>query len=139
MSEYDDIIQLSHHQSKTRPHMSMLGRAAQFSSFAALTGYEEAVCETARLTTSEKLLSEDKQAELDRKLEMIRNSFPNSPEAILTYFVSDAKKEGGEYQTIRARIKKIDPYERVIVLVDKTRIPIDHIADISEDGFLTNY
>lgn len=137
--KYDDIINLLHHQSKIRPHMSLLNRAAQFSPFAALTGYGEAVDETARLTASEIDLAEDKRAELDRKLEIIRNSLPNSPEVILTYFVNDDKKEGGEYQTIQAKIKRIDPYERIIILVDKTKIPIDHIAEISYDNSVTEF
>ena len=75
--KYDDIMDLPHHQSKTRPRMSLLNRAAQFSPFAALTGYGETVKEAARLTTPEIELSEDRRAELDRKLEILKSSLPS--------------------------------------------------------------
>ena len=132
--KYDDIMDLPHHQSKTRPRMSLLNRAAQFSPFAALTGYGETVKEAARLTTPEIELSEDRRAELDRKLEILKSSLPSCPEVTLVFFVGDTKKEGGEYQTVRGRIKKIDPCGRVIVLADQRRIPIDHILDIRGSG-----
>ena len=132
--KYDDIMDLPHHRSKTRPRMSLLNRAAQFSPFAALTGYGETVKEAARLTTPEIELSEDRRAELDRKLEILKSSLPSCPEVTLVFFVGDAKKEGGEYQTVRGRIKKIDPCGRVIVLADQRRIPIDHILDIRGSG-----
>ena len=132
--KYDDIMDLPHHQSKTRPRMSLLNRAAQFSPFAALTGYGETVKEAARLTTPEIELSEDRRAELDRKLEILKSSLPSCPEVTLVFFVGDAKKEGGEYQTVRGRIKKIDPCGRVIVLADQRRIPVDHILDIRGSG-----
>ena len=134
--KYDDIMDLPHHQSKTRPPMSLLNRAAQFSPFAALTGYGETVKEAARLTTPEIELSEDRRAELDRKLEILKSSLPSCPEVTLVFFVGDAKKEGGEYRTVRGRIKKIDPCGRVIVLADQRRIPIDHILDIRGSGTL---
>ena len=132
--QYEDIIHLPHPVSKTRPQMPMSDRAAEFSPFAALTGYGETVKEAARLTTPEIELSEDRRAELDRKLEILKSSLPSCPEVTLVFFVGDAKKEGGEYQTVRGRIKKIDPCGRVIVLADQRRIPIDHILDIRGSG-----
>ena len=108
-NRYDDIISLPHHQSKTRPHMPLIDRAAQFSPFAALTGYDDAVKETARQTERKAELSEEMQTCLQEKLQ------------ILTYFEADEKKAGGTYRTIRGRVLRIDEYRRVIVLLEEER------------------
>ena len=94
-NRYDDIISLPHHQSKTRPHMPLIDRAAQFSPFAALTGYDDAVKETARQTERKAELSEEMQACLQEKLQILQAQIPTKPEAILTYFEADEKKAGG--------------------------------------------
>ena len=88
-NRYDDIISLSHHQSKTRPHMPLIDRAAQFSPFAALTGYDDAVKETARQTERKAELSEEMQTCLQEKLQILQARIPTKPEAILTYFEAD--------------------------------------------------
>lgn len=111
---YDDIISLPHHQSKTRPQMPLIDRAAQFSPFAALTGYDDAVKETARQTERRADLSEEMKAGLQEKLQILQIQI--GPEAVLTYFEADEKKEGGAYRTIRGRVRRIDEYRRVIVL-----------------------
>lgn len=116
---YDDIISLPHHQSKTRPHMPLIDRAAQFSPFAALTGYDDAVKETARQTERKAELSEEMQACLQEKLQILQAQIPTKPEAILTYFEGDEKKAGGTYRTVRGEIKRIDEYRRVIVLLEE--------------------
>ena len=100
--KYDDIIHLPHHVSATRPRMPMLDRAAQFSPFVALTGYEAAVRETARLTDQRVELDESAKAELDRKLRLLL-SLPGQPEASITYFRPDERKEGGAYETVTGR------------------------------------
>lgn len=129
---YDDIINLPRHRSRTRPPMSRSNRAAQFSPFAALTGYEEAVKETARLTDKPIELDETVKTKLDEKLRLIKEQLSNDPEIIITFFQPDDKKSGGSYLTIRGIIKKIDYYERAVLMKDGTRIEIDEIVDIEE-------
>lgn len=130
--EYDDIIDLPHHQSATRPHMSVHDRAAQFSPFAALTGYEAAVSETARLTEGKIQLDEDAREALDEKLQFLQES-ARGQQVSVTYFQPDIRKKGGAYLSVSGIIKKINSYERVIVLEDGTSISVDDILDIQSD------
>ncbi|HBR03687.1 MAG TPA: hypothetical protein DD738_13880 [Ruminiclostridium sp.] len=134
---YDDIINLPHHVSTTRPHMAAIDRAAQFSPFAALTGYDSAVKETARLTDERIELSEDMKDALRGKLQIIVNRIKEHPEIEITYFQPDAKKKGGAYITAIGTAKKIDEYERVIVMTDGKAIPIDEIIGIDGQVFET--
>ena len=124
---YDDIIDLPHHVSKRHPQMPADERAAQFSPFAALTGYGAVICETARLTDRKMELSENMKEELERKLTELcaRNC-----EGEITFFVPDERKEGGAYVTAEGRVKKTDDAERAVVLEDGTRIPVEDIVDI---------
>ena len=92
---YEDIINLPHHVSSKRPQMPMLDRAAQFSPFAALTGYDDAIHETARLTNNKVDLSEEEKETLDRKQQILSEKLSNHPPLTITYFVPDAKKSGG--------------------------------------------
>ena len=127
---YDDIINLPHHQSATRPHMSNYDRAAQFSPFAALTGHDAAIKETARLTDERLELSEEVIAQLNEKINIIRNNIGIEQNVSITYFVPDAKKAGGSYVTCVGIVKKIDEYEHTIIMMDQTVIPIEQISDI---------
>lgn len=129
-NKYDDIINLPHHVSPTRPQMSIIDRAAQFSPFAALTGHSAAVKETARLTEGKVDLSDDTMAYLSEQLTMIQARLDEELTVSITYFVPDAKKSGGEYVTHTGAVKKIDEYERVVVMQDKKAIPIDDILEI---------
>ena len=97
--------------------MPLIDRAAQFSPFAALTGYDDAVKETARQTERKAELSEEMQACLQEKLQILQARIRTDPEAVLTYFEADEKKAGGTYRTVRGEIKRIDEYRRVIVLL----------------------
>jgi hypothetical protein len=130
MSEYDDIIHLPHHQSTKHPHMARADRAAQFSPFAALTGYDAAVQETARLTTQRIELDEDEKAALDKKLRALIDRIDQHPEVSLTYFQPDEKKSGGAYVTETGTIKKYDAPERTVVLDSGTLIPVEDIVSI---------
>lgn len=130
LRQYEDIIHLPHHVSKIHPAMPVRDRAAQFAPFAALTGFGEAVKETARLTDARKELSESEQEELDVKLQLIQNYKKEPAEVCFTYFLPDGKKEGGQYQNVTGTVKKIDPYHRVIFLSDGTKIGFDDIVDI---------
>lgn len=132
---YDDIIHLPHHVSKTRPQMSMQDRAAQFSPFAALTGYDAAILETGRLTEDKLELGEETQAILDRKQRYLAEIIDTKPEITVTYFVPDEKKSGGAYSTVTGFLKRIDEYERVLMLTDGRKIQLDAIFDIESDEF----
>lgn len=133
--KYDDIIHLSHHVSKKYPQMSPFNRAAQFLPFAALTGHEDAIKETARLTDSFIELDEDKKAHLDEQLQLIRENLARKPECEIIYFKPDEKKDGGTYMTIRGIIKNIDEYARQIIFTDGTALPVEHIFSITGELF----
>ena len=128
--KYSDIIDLPHHVSAKHPHMSSEDRAAQFSPFAALTGHEAAIKETARLTNERLELSEEVIAQLNEKINIIRNNIGIEQNVLITYFVPDAKKAGGSYVTYSGIVKKVDEYEHTIIMTDQTVIPIEQISGI---------
>lgn len=130
---YDDIINLPHHVSRTRPQMPRADRAAQFAPFSALVGYGAALVETARLTDRRIELEEDDRAALDRKQQELLERIGERPEVAVTWFVPDARKEGGQYITTVGRLKRIDEVRRVMVLVDRTEIPLDDVFDIEAE------
>ncbi|MBS7306486.1 MAG: hypothetical protein KIG43_00190 [Eubacteriales bacterium] len=134
-SNYDDIINLPHHVSSTRPQMSMLDRAAQFSPFAALTGYDAAIEETGRLTDEKIELDEDTKAALDMKQAYLIEMIDEQPEITIIYFLPDARKAGGAYVTVTGNLKRFDEYERLLILTNGKKIPMDDIADIESDLF----
>ena len=127
---YDDIIDLPHPTSERHPRMPMANRAAQFSPFAALSGYDDAVKETARLTDSKVELTEEEKVILDAKLQLLVPGM----EASFTYFQQDDKKEGGAYLTVTGTVKKFDSYAREIVLGDGRRMPIDDILELQSEA-----
>ncbi|MEG2421569.1 MAG: hypothetical protein RSB55_08455, partial [Oscillospiraceae bacterium] len=92
---YDDMLHLPHHVSEKHPSMPMLDRAAQFSPFAALTGYDAAVKETARLTDRRVELDEGEKEAIDQRLTLVQERLPDPTEVTITYFVPDKKKAGG--------------------------------------------
>ena len=130
MGKYDDIIGLPHHVSSTRPHMPMLDRAAQFQPFRALTGYEDAVQETARYTDEKVELTEDEKALLDMELQRLSDDIASRPQVTLTCFRPDKKKSGGAYVNTTGRLKKIDDIEGALILVSGERIVIEDIIEI---------
>ncbi len=130
-SKYDEIMGLPHHVSKTRSQMPMSDRAAQFAPFAALTGYDDAVKETGRLTDDKIELEENSLNELNAKIQLLRESLADKPEITFTYFKPDERKAGGAYLTTTGTVKKLDDYERLIVLQDGTKLPMDDILDIN--------
>ena len=132
MGRYDDIINLPHHVSATRLQMPMLDRAAQFQPFRALTGYEDAVHETARLTEERPELTEDEKSILDRKLQELSDSIDSRPRVTLTWFQPDKRKAGGAYVTATGQLKKIDDYAGALILTDGERIEIEDILDIQQ-------
>lgn len=138
-TKYDDIIYLPHHVSSTRPQMPIADRAAQFSPFAALTGHDAAIKETARLTDRRIELDENSKNVLNEKLQMIAEKLKSYPTITITYFLPDEKKNGGSYVSVDGSVKKIDEYNRCIVLSDGIKIPIDEIFDISGELFRDIY
>ena len=130
MGRYDDMLHLPHPEPRTRPRMPLADRAAQFSSFAALSGYEDAVAETARLTDTRRELDRDALEALDAALSRLRERLGECPEAEICCFVPDEKKSGGRYETVRGAVKKLDEYGAQLVLADGKRIPLGEIEAI---------
>ena len=127
---YDDIINLPHHVSKKRTPMSMADRAAQFSPFAALTGHDAAIKETARLTEDRIDLDEGELEILNMKYQLLFDNLASNPEVTFTWFKPDTRKNGGSYQTIQGTIKKIDHQARIITMNDQTIIPMDDVVRV---------
>ena len=128
--KYDDIIHSPRHVSGKRSPMSNYDRAAQFSPFAALTGYEAVIEETGRLTDTQIELDEGGKYLLNEKLQAIQEHLEEHPEVTLKVFCPDSRKSGGAYEFITGHVKKIDPVTRCLVLVEGTVVPIDRIYGI---------
>lgn len=126
---YDDIINLPHHISKRHPQMSLYNRAAQFAPFAALSGHDDAIEETARLTDEQRELEQGESEELNRKLAYLIHRNETTPVDII-YFQPDGRKNGGSYRTMSGTIKRIEGIEGRIVMTDGTSIPLDAVSDI---------
>ena len=132
---YNDIINLPHYQSKKRPQMSLHDRAAQFSPFAALTGHDEAIKETARLTDKKIELDETTRTILNEKFSYIMEHIYDQPEISVVYFVPDPLKEGGMYVDFTGNVKKYDFLNRILYFTDNTEIKVDYILDIESKIF----
>ena len=131
--KYDDILHLPHPTSTKHPRMPIGDRAAIFSPFAALTGHGAAIAETARLTEQKIELDEDSRAGLDEKQRMLEKVIAQQPEVIVTCFRPDAKKDGGSYVTTTGNLKRTDGVDRVMVMTDGTRIPLDDIIELESE------
>ena len=129
-NRYDEIMELPHHVSTTRPQMPMSDRAAQFAPFAALTGYESAIKETGRLTGERIELDEEALTALDRKYQLLIEALDDAPEVTIIYFQPDERKAGGQYVSATGTVKKVDTFGRRILLQDGTRIPLDSVYDL---------
>ena len=128
--KYDDIINLPHHVSGSHPPMDIMNRAAQFSPFAALTGYEAAAKETQRLTQPKVELDESEKQLLDEKFHQLEADLSREPVITITYFVPDKRKEGGAYHTISGKVLKIDYFKKIIQMEQGESVPFDDISDI---------
>ena len=127
MPNYDDIINMPRHISSKHPQMKIIDRAAQFAPFAALTGHKESINEASRITDSKKELDENQKEILNNKLNYILLNLDKLLEIKITYFQADLKKSGGKYVTVLASIKKIDEYNKVLVLNNGKKIKIDDL------------
>lgn len=132
MGKYDDILHLPHHVSPTRKRMTMAERAAQFSPFAALVGYEDAVRETGRVVEQRIELSEEEKAVLDRKQQIILAALElgERPTVTFTYFQPDAKKNGGIYIDFTGEMKRVKTVENRFVFMNDMEISFSDIFDL---------
>ncbi len=133
--KYDEIMSLPHHVSKTRPQMPMADRAAQFSPFAALAGYDSAIRETGRLTDEKIELDEESLTALNVRYQMLMDVLAEGPEVRITYFKPDEKKAGGAYVTTVGEVRKIDDFEQAIIMQDGTRIPMEDVLSLEGELF----
>lgn len=131
-NKYDDIINLPYRKSTKRKHMEISMRAAQFAPFSALTGYDELVEETARITDSRVVIDEYVKADINEKLIYISENLDEKIKVSITYFVPDEKKQGGKYITVSGFVKKIKEYEKKVIMWDEREIPIEEIISIKE-------
>ena len=138
MSEfrYNDILNMPYPNSEIEKDFpDKILRAAQFAPFAALTGHDEAVKETARLTDQRIEIDEYAKDELNRRLNYIKEHIEDEQMFSITYFLPDKKKDGGRYVTATDFVVKIKEYENTVVMYDKTEIPIPDILMIESDVF----
>ena len=135
MKDYSKIINLPHHQSATRKRMSNYDRAAQFAPFAALTGHDEAIKETARLTDDYMEMGEDRLGELSAKIQLLIDKLSEQPEITVVYFVPDERKSGGSYAEKTGIVRIIDEYERKLMFYDGDKILIDRVMDFKGEIF----
>ena len=132
MGAYDDILHLPHHHSEKHPPMAMRERAAQFSSFRALTGYEDAIDETARLTDRRAERSEEERQRLDDILQRLESRLREEPTVTVTYFRPDPRKEGGAYLQHTGALYAIDRANRRLVFRDKWAVEMEDVYDVTE-------
>lgn len=132
MNKYEDIINLPHHVSKTRKPMSLYNRASQFAPFAALTGYDDAIKETSRITEQRIELSEELKNMLNQKIKLISENIKLQPKVSITYFVPDNKKSGGVYKTISGNVRRIDEIEKYLLFTNKIKVYFYDIIFINE-------
>lgn len=134
--KYDDIIGLPHHVSARRAGMPVADRAAQFSPFSALNGYEEVIEESGRLTDFSTELTESAREALNDKLFQLSENAAQRPQVTVTYFVPDERKAGGKYVTVTGTVKRVDSCEQVLCLTDGRSIPMDAIYRLSSPFLL---
>lgn len=132
MGKFDDIVNREYVKNPNRRHMTLVERAAQFGAFKAVTGHEDALHETARLTDEKLQLDEYAKAELNGRLNFLADHIEEDVEVSITYFVPDDRKSGGVYQTVDGVLAKIKEFERLVV-VDDIEIPIDDIIAVESE------
>lgn len=134
-NKYDEIANLPHHVSETRPQMPMSDRAAQFAPFAALTGYDSAIRETGRLTDERIELDEEALTALNLRYRLLMDALGKEPKVEITFFKPDERKSGGEYVTVIGAVKNIDDFERLITMQGGMKIPMNDVLSIDGEMF----
>ncbi|MBQ3002211.1 MAG: hypothetical protein IJD82_00610 [Clostridia bacterium] len=135
MKNYQDILHLPHHVSKTRKQMPTESRAAQFAPFAALTGYDEAIDETVRITDECIALDEDEAQQLDYKLQQLIASLAYMPHVKVTYFVPDARKSGGAYHTKEGEVLSVDLQKGILTFADRSTVMLGSVCGLDGELF----
>lgn len=133
MNNYEDIINLNHYNPKFHPRMSIYNRSAQFAPFAALTGYDEAIIETARITDEKIELNDDLRTFIDMKLHIIEEHIKEKSIVKILYFEKDKRKQGGKYIEYSGIVKRIDLINKFIIFEDKFKIGLEVILNIDAD------
>ncbi len=133
--KYEDMLYLEPPVSKIHRKMSISERAAQFMPFAALTGYEDLIRESSRITQRRIELSETEIEELKHKLEFLHVHEKENPLIKVMYFLQDLKKNGGSYQTVEKQLHRIDDIEKKVIFKDRTTIQFDDIISVEYEGF----
>jgi hypothetical protein len=133
MNNYEDIINLNHYNPKFHPRVSIYNRSAQFAPFAALTGYDEAIIETARLTEDKIELNDDLRNFIDMKLHIIEEHIKEKSIVKILYFEKDKRKQGGKYIEYSGIVKRIDLINKFIIFEDKFKIGLEVILNIDAD------
>ena len=128
--DYSDIKHLTRPQYNDLHPMSMSDRAAQFSPFAALVGYDAAVDETARLTDSRAELTEDEINRMNAELNRLLENLDERPAVKVTYFVPDERKKGGRYEEKSGCVRIYDSYSNELVFEDDVRIAVDDMYSV---------
>ncbi len=131
MENYDDIINLPHFTSKKHKRMSLMSRAVQFAPFAALTGLDEQVDETARHVDTKHVLTDDEKALLDMNMQILRDNIDFRPFVTLVYFIADEKKSGGSYKKIYGKVRRIEEAEGILIFENDKRIPLSDVVLIN--------
>lgn len=135
MSRYDDIIDRRYEGSTTHKRMSLENRAAQFAPFAALTGHDAAINETARLTSERIELSGEEQRMLSERLNIVLEKLSEQPILTFVIFQPDTNKSGGCYITITGTVKKFDEYEKAIILTNGKSVLFENVFSIDGEIF----
>lgn len=135
LRRYEDMLNLPHHVSSVHPQMSISDRAAQFAPFAALTGYAAAIQEEARLTDELADLDEDSLTILNQRLELLEEHLAEHPQITVTFFVPDEQKDGGAYRSVSGAVRKIDVYDRTLLMMDGTRLPLRYVMQMDGELF----
>ena len=132
---YADILSDPRPTRYARPPMSCQDRAAQFAPFAALTGHEAAIGETARITQQRRHLTEDQREQLDRKQKLLQAHVRENPPVTVWYFQADEKKAGGAYRTVTGHLRGVNGQKRLLRLTEGTEIPLDDIIELDSPLF----
>ena len=134
-ADYTDLLDLPHPTSSRHPRMARRDRAAQFAPFSALTGYDDAIDETARLTDVQGELTEEMREELDRRQQLLLAHVDRRLLVAVTYFLPDARKAGGSYRIVKGILSGVDEQARVLMLENGHRIPLDRIYELDSELF----
>lgn len=128
--DYSDIISAPRHRSDVHPAMSLSNRAAQFAPFAALSGFDDDVAETARLTDDKLILEEERLNILNSRMQLLLELISSRPTVEVTYFIPDERKSGGRVITVGGRVRRIDEANRKIIFTNSLAVEFDDVYDI---------